>query len=340
VGLCIIGLTIHLAGPQEVVEALKSLNFTSFLILLIIQLLIQLSWALKWWVVLRSSKVSFKKVLPVSMVGYLVNGITPAGMAGGEPARAYILSRIDKISTEKAAASVIVDLFLDIFPLIFFIIIAIGMTLTSPLCMGVTYLLILSGLVLTFFFILVLMLPFNEKFTGEVVHSILRAACHLPLIKNHALTTIQRVEHIIHEFHQAMNETMTDSYVLFTGIFISFITWILHISRAYLIFLFLGYNISPATIIIVRITVSAVSFIPFTPGALGVWEGVGTWLFTLFDIPASIGLAATLIDRFFTYWFGNLLGIIASVYLGIMHLVMKKYVEGEKEFNSVGEESI
>ena len=48
-------------------------------------------------------------------------------------------------------------------------------------------------------------------------------------------------------------------------------------------------------------------------------------LFNLYDIPLSTATAVVFIERFFSYWIGNIIGFLAMVYLGASYL-LEKYV--------------
>jgi uncharacterized protein (TIRG00374 family) len=79
------------------------------------------------------------------------------------------------------------------------------------------------------------------------------------------------------------------------------------------------------TILIVKVGTIIIGFLSITPGAVGIWEGVSTWLFSLYDIPLSTATAAVFIERLFSYWIGNLIGFLALAYLGASYL-LEKYV--------------
>ncbi|MFH1055054.1 MAG: flippase-like domain-containing protein, partial [Candidatus Altiarchaeota archaeon] len=99
--LFLLGVAIMLgvfaySGPEEVVRSLLNFNFQYFMVLLGLQGFLMFLWAVKWRVVLRHSKVSFRNVLLVSFAGYFANNLTPVNMAGGEPLMAYLLPKVDR----------------------------------------------------------------------------------------------------------------------------------------------------------------------------------------------------------------------------------------------------
>ncbi len=72
------------------------------------------------------------------MVGLAVNNITPSARGGGEPVRAYMLSKYTKTPMENAFATVIADRGLDTFPFVVLAILTIIFTfsISTPSRMG------------------------------------------------------------------------------------------------------------------------------------------------------------------------------------------------------------
>jgi len=284
-------------------------------------------WAIKWSIVLRHTKASFKKILPVSFIGYLMNNITPVSMAGGEPVRAYMLSQVDDISTEDSAASVIVDLFLEVFPLLIMILFGIGFAFFYNIGHGIALLLAVAGLFVLFTLFVIILLFVNEKVSLKMIEYTINFVEKIPVsyLRNHAKEAKTRIDDIITNFMNAMRTTMTDYRILTAGIIISSITQAMWVVRLYIIFKMIGFDLPIAVLIIGRITVAAVSFASIIPGGLAIWEGVGTWIYAILGVPAPSAMAANLIERMFSYWIGSLIGMFAAVSLGVSHII-KKYI--------------
>jgi uncharacterized protein (TIRG00374 family) len=327
IGLVIIICLVYLVGFWEVLHDMAFIGFRNFLILLGIQLLMMVLWAVKWRIVLRHSKAHFRKILPVSFIGYLMNNLTPLSMAGGEPVRAYLLGRVDDISTEDSAASVIVDLFLEVFPLLVFILLAICLSFFYNLTVAVAVLLAIAGLFILFVFSVIILLFINKQFSIRIIEVTINLVEKIPVsfLRNHARDAKTRVDDIIENFMVAMRKTMTDWRILIVGVCISTMTQVLWILRLHLIFTMMGYRIPWDVLLIGRITVAAASFPSIIPGGLGFWEGIGTWIYSVFGIPASSAMAANLVERLFSYWIGSMVGVLAAVYLGVTHYLGKYF---------------
>jgi uncharacterized protein (TIRG00374 family) len=144
-------------------------------------------------------------------------------------------------------------------------------------------------------------------------------------LREHAIDAEKRVDRIIENFNDSMHKTMADKSILASGILLSSIIWFLYFFQTYIIFQFIGYPVAFETILIVKIATIVIGFLSITPGAVGIWEGISTWLFSLYSIPASTAAAAVFIERLFTFWIGSFIGFLAMAYLGASYL-LEKYV--------------
>ncbi len=112
IGLSIVGVLVLYFGQREIVMHISQLSLSDFFLLFVVQVTILVLSATKWWIILGDKTISYKSVLSISLIGYLVNGLTP--IAGGEPVRAYLISKIENVSSQKAFSSVFVDFFLAV----------------------------------------------------------------------------------------------------------------------------------------------------------------------------------------------------------------------------------
>jgi len=283
-------------------------------------------WAVKWRLVLRHTKVSFKSVLTVSFAGYLANNLTPVYMMGGEPLMAYLLPKVDRhINVEKSAASVIVNTFLTVFPVFGLILLAVVLGFRYDIPLQLSAVLFVAGCVVALVFFAVLLLFFKQEYSRKLITFTIGLAKRMPVafLREHALDAEERVEGVIAGFNKAMRKTMTDKGILVSGISISTLIWAVYVGQTYVIFRMLGVEVPLETILIVKVVSLVTSFISITPGAIGIFEGLTTWLFSLYRIASSTALAAVLIERLFSFWIGNLIGFLAIAYLGAGYLLKK-----------------
>ncbi len=325
-GLFLVLGVVWWIGPKEVFEEVVKVRLEYLLLLFLLQVLAMVLWAFRWSIVLKHSGVSFRSVFPVSLVGYLINNMTPIGVAGGEFARGYLLARLTKLSTAKSAASVIVDLFLDVVPVFFLLLLAISFIAAYHIPSAIIFVLALGCLVLVLIAAFVFALVADAQLSLRMIRYVVSffSVLPLPYLREHALDAQTRVDKIVVVFQDAMTENMTDSTIMFSGFFVSLLTWVVSVLRMYFAFKAIGVEVPLMVLLVVRIIVMTVSFIPFTPGSIGLWEGLTTFMFSLFYIKPATALAATLLERFFSFWIGSLIGVAAVAYLGVWPILKER----------------
>jgi len=344
-GIGIIAGISWFIGIRDIISEVSKLSFEWFLALLGIQLLILVLLAVKWQIVLHKTKVSFLNTLKASFVGYLANNITPIGIAGGEPVRAYLLHKIDKISIERSFASVVVDLFLHIFPLLFLIAIAlifavkVGASVNISLFgatikVAITIVLAIAAILLVSGFSAVIGLLLNKRYSMKIILFFIKILLKIPYLRNveSIRTAESRIDGIVSKFRKSLR-MFANKFTLFFGTIVSLTIWLLSVFRMYLIFLALGFS-SPnllLIVLIVQLTVIAISSVPALPGAVGIWEGSSIALFALFGIGAALAAAVTIIDRVFSFWISSLIGGVSSVYVGAEKIMNGSRIEGYEE---------
>lgn len=318
IGIGLIALVLYLADFNKVVEGIKQLSPQYFLLLLFIQLLSIALAAFKWRLILRSFHIPMRDILPTTFVGYLVNNLTPMGLAGGEPIRAYIISRKRNIPLTSSAASVIVDLFLEIFPMFILSGIALYIVFTSGILAEIAVLLGFISLVLFILFIISVTLVTNKTFSLKVIQIFIEVISRIPFLKSYSQKLRLDVHGVCDKFNHAMRKQMMDPHILFFGTLIAFSVWGLRLLRTYLVFIGIGYtSISLSTVIVVEIAVSVLSFIPLIPGSVGIWEGASVLFFVGAGVAKAPATSAILIDRILFYLIPSIIGVFSALYLGI-----------------------
>lgn len=313
----IIAAILYLAGFDEVICLILKIRLEYILLLLLIQFTIMLLSAVKWKIILKDIRVSMKNLLSATFLGYLVNNLTPIGMAGGEPVRAYAIHKTDGIPLHRAFAGVVIDLFLEITPIFFLSALAILLVIIEGVPFEIAVVLGITTAIMLTLFAISLKFAMNRDFLGRLVHIFMNIVSKFPVPEKQLWKLNAMLEGMLSRFRDAMEEHIMDTPTLFIGTFVSLITWGFRFLRVYIIFLAVGVEIPLSTILIVETTVVILSFIPVLPGALGIWEGASIGLFILFGISKVTATAVTMIDRILFYIIPSVLGAISAFYLGI-----------------------
>jgi hypothetical protein len=279
--------------------------------------------SLRWYVVVRRYGVSFTNVLYTSLIGFMVNNVTPVSIAGGEPVKAYVISRIDKIKMERAFATVLVDLFLSIVPVLLLDLLALFLVFKYSVDLRIAWLLALIGLFVLALTISSFSILMNREPSLRLFNMLLDFFGRVRFLEKHVKRIESRVDELFGSFHRSIHNTMTDVWTLTVGMIVSTLVWVLSLIRVYLILVALGVSLDFELVVIVYAVLLMVSILPLLPGALGMWEWVGTGLFTFFGLPLEAAVAVTLIDRLLFYWLPLFTGFLSSLHVGlnVMRLV-------------------
>lgn len=317
IGLIIMGIMLYFIGIDQVIITLRMANVYYVLLAILTQILTYYLFALRWNIInkIADINISIKNILPMVLVGMAVNNITPSGRGGGEPVKAFILSKYTKRPSEETFATVVIDRALDTFP---FLLLAILSIISIIFYFNISYLiliiLVVSVVSVTGAFILLIYMSINktvgEKITLWVVKLINR------FYKKDPKTLEEKVITAISGFQNTMKLMLKDKKVLYQALPLSFIIWITEILRVYIIFLAFGADVSPLLIGEVFIISSLIGMIPLLPGGLGAIDGVMILFYSSAGINPSISAAVTVVERLISFWMTTMIGFMILPYYG------------------------
>lgn len=317
IGIGILILMILFIGPGNIENAVKMANPWYLALAVLIQFVIYGLWTLRWSINIKSVGISVKKqhIFPMLMVGLAVNNLTPSARGGGEPIRGYILSKYSRSSFEKSFATVIADRGLDTFPfMVLAVITIVAAVFYLNLPTYAIYTLIIAVSVLVIMFCIALYMSFNLEFGRKVSLWLVK------IIKRFSKKEHSKLEEnalkAIHGFQSSMRTMVKDRNVMLYGIPISFLIWMLEITRVYIVFSAFNVNVSLLVIAEVFIISTLIGFIPLLPGGLGAVDGLMIILFSAAGVPPSISAAATIVERLISFWMTSIIGIAVLPYFG------------------------
>ncbi|MBR5953903.1 MAG: UPF0104 family protein [Methanobrevibacter sp.] len=316
-GLAIMVAMIYFIGIDDVIEALKLSNLWFVLLAIILQFFTYFLYTWRWSIINKTADMNLgiKKLIPMVLVSLAVNNITPSGRGGGEPVRAYLLSKEGHYKFEDTFATVIADRALDTFPFVLLAILTIiGIILTFSLDISLIVLLILCVGGITAAVILLLYVCINEAFGVKLTAWIIKLVRRF--YKNFNEDTEKRIVEAVISFQARMNSLLRDKDILYYALPLSFVIWIFEILRVYVVFLAFGANVSPVLIGEVFILASFVGMIPLLPGGLGAVDGIMILFYASAGITASISAAATVVERLISFWMTTFLGLIFLMMYG------------------------
>ncbi len=319
IGLFILGILIILfivesIGIQETLEVLKNVRFSFLLLGLFIEVFLFWLWGYRWKIILEAAKekISAKNIYLSLFTGVLFNNITPSAKTGGEPVRAYIVSRMENIRSERAFATVTADRVFDSFPYVILSLFSIlYLFFFRDIPAWVEYILVFALFFAVFLLVMTIYLCVNLK-TAErlILGAINFVGRFFPKVREYS----HSVDEKLIAFNSTVLRISKDKTAMAKAMLISFLMLFCSFFRVYFVFLAVGHDVNLIVPIIVTIIAMQVSMVPLLPGGLGTTEGVMILIFSIFGVSTAVSASVTLLDRLLSYWFGIFIGSICFFY--------------------------
>ena len=317
ISILILVVMLYFVGIDNVIDALKVADLKYIVLAIIVQFFTIFLYALRWKILngIANMDVKTTKLFPMVLVGLAVNNITPSGRGGGEPVRAYLLSREEGYPMEETFASVVADRALDTFPFVIMAVLTIiGMTLYFDLDMKLIVLMVVSVVFIVIVLLFLIYMCINPSFGKRVDRWIIGLVRRF--YKKNSEEFENKVHNIIKGFQGTMNMLIYNKKVLYYALPLSFMIWVFEILRVYFVFFAFGADVNLIVIGEVFILASLVGMIPLLPGGLGAVDGIMIIFYSAAGISASIAAAATVIERLISFWMPTILGMVILPYYG------------------------
>ncbi|MBZ2165504.1 flippase-like domain-containing protein [Methanobacterium spitsbergense] len=321
IGAFIIFIISFVVGIQDILDVLSKSNPLIILIALILEIVIIGAWTVRWSLILKVIDKSprFNKLFVMMFTSLFGNNLTP-GAAGGEPMRAYLLSKFEGISFDLAFVSASADRVFEFFP--FVLVSGFAVYMISTWNIGFWSSLFISFLIIITmsFFGLLIYVGVKREIAERIILSIARSLFpfFIKLTKKE-LTFAQVTDQIIYyvdRFSTGFATVLQDHKMFTLGLAISFAMWGTDMLRMYLCFVAVG-SFPPIIPMIIIYTIGIlITILPTIPGALGLREATMVGLFLVVGVPADIVIAASLIDRIVSYLMPTIVGAFTTAYYG------------------------
>ena len=284
------GLVLHI-GPSVLAAEIGKLGF-NFAWILVPSVVSYVLDALGWRCTLgrHAEKIRFDRLFMIRMAGEAVNYTTPGLYLGGEPMKAYLLSR-HQVPLVDGMASVVTAKTTMTFAEVTFIMIGVGLSTALLAHSGDLLMPSLVGLGLLGFGAGLFMAV--QRF-GLFI-SLLRVLERLGV----KIAWLQAREHKL----QALDDAIRDFYVRdrrgFLCSFLAFFAgWLVGAVEVYLILYFLGLPVDwPTAVALEALAVFAKGGTAFIPGSVGGQEAGTVLLFVAFGYTEAAGVAFAVVRR-------------------------------------------
>jgi len=321
-GLLAIGIVILIAfimfiGPEQIMAALQTADLKYILLAIIIQFIILGLWNTRWSIICKSLNIPHRQLplFAMTIIGLAINDLTPSGRSGGEPVRAYLLSKSSNESFKTTFATVMSDKIFDTLPFMVLAIFAISyLMFTLHLGTALFTLLVLALLLFIVLLAFILYICINETIGIKTINWI------FGLIRRFTSRDISKYENKAHStligFQSNLKSLMRNRKLLIIATIISFVVWFLELLRVYVVFLAFGVHVSLGMVASVFLVSTLIGIIPALPGGLGSIDGVMILLYSMAGITSSVSTAATLVERMISLWMVLVIGVILIPFFG------------------------
>ena len=311
-GVIIFGFVGYFIVKTGGIPLILSLNINEIFILLGIELAVVVISTIKWeYIIIKHDNINFRTLFPITSAGILINNIAPGAGMGGEPLRAYYISKENEKEMEENMASVIVDQMVN--KIVFFVLAGFSAVyllffVKIPI---ISFTLGIISSILFFMTVTSLFVWHHTKSKiGKKIDQLIDWAYHFKPFKilRSKFTSSEDLEKELNDYLKDFKENATIILekpvdFLINGGF-SILMYFLMFFKLFWIFNILGNPISMLNAWLIRTTALFISFFLIIPGAV---EGLEYAVMSGLGIPVAASGAAILLDRI-TFYAVNYLG--------------------------------
>ncbi len=296
-----------------IIETAQRINLSIYILSIIFVFAETFFYALSWRSLLSliSVKLPIVKTCLFVWYGTFIDVIVPAGSMSGEVSKLYLVTRERSGTSGKVVATLVIQRLTSIGLIIATLILGVGGVSAEKQVAGLPFQLALFFAVSTaLFLILVVLLAFKESWMQRIISIAVKFVSlvsggrwDLSKLKEDAIKAIGM-------FRESMKEFGRAPKTLFTSTLFVVLSWLSHLSVAYLVLLALDFHVQWSVIFV---TCSIVIVLP----ARGLPEIAMTTIYTLLGVPPQVSATATILTRILTFWLRFFVGFAAQQWLEI-----------------------
>lgn len=308
------------AGIEKIIELLLPFSFFKYAAVFFVFFIAFIILTYRWGILLKLKgyNVPFARLFATKTSGYAIDYLTPLSRLGGEPVRAYILQRKNKVPFIDGLASVIEDKMIEFTASLFFVICGVVLVFMHY-TISKNVAILMSSIVALFIFLISLFYFAMMKQKGFF-------SLFLKMFQIDKIKGLSKINKGTEEMEKRISELFRNNKLkVFACLMISIMESAIIMLIYVLIIYFLGYKISfLEAIVIFSLTALATAF-PI-PGALGSFEGFSALSFTLIGLGMSVGIAFSLVSRVMELTM-VVIGIIVTYLFGVKLTI--DYLKGD-----------
>ncbi|MGD2174127.1 MAG: lysylphosphatidylglycerol synthase transmembrane domain-containing protein [Candidatus Brocadiaceae bacterium] len=317
--LVVIGLlylVLRRIGFRNIFSAIRSADPATIGSAALLFLTVFVLWCFRWVQIMNATgRRSFLRVFPIYMAGVFVNIITPGARVGGEPVRAYYMSKafggektfyLGTILADKVSYGAVFFGFVVVS--VFFVVAFVPIALVYKLVLGSVVLGVLLAVVSGF--LVRRQIGDRSRLLGKLLRAIYEGRL-LEFIRRRFPTYEHFEEYAISKMDNLVSplaRTAGSPRALTRTALISAVSWLLVCLAHQVLFHGLGAEISFSRVLVIVTISTFVGDVSMSPGGAGFMEAAMLALCAAFGVKSQTAAAVTLVSRGMFYLFGLGLG--------------------------------
>ncbi len=284
---------------------------------------VQLSWAIKWYLLVkrRVKNAWFPYVALANMYGNFVNVTTPSGRMAGEPLRSRTVAKKYKARFSTVFAAAMVDkmtltlaMIILLIPLTFYMTFSFSMPRILEYLMG-AFVLFWIG-VATFSYILFKgMGEGRSRRVGDFIYRIAKVILRGKYSDRGFF--VNKVKDGILEFKRSFKILSKDPLLLAIDLTLGLTIYLFRFAAAYMFFLAIGHSEPFLTVSTVVMIAFIIGLISQLPGMVGIGESSMTGLYLATGVRVSTAITVSILTQLNVYIFEIGLGYLSMIALNL-----------------------
>jgi len=268
-----------------------------------------------------SVKIKIRQAFLFVYAGMFIDSLVPEpANITGDLVKAFLVSKVTGENSGKTTASVIGLKTLGI-------VITVGNLIAGLILLAFNYYL-LSGILAFILAALALLIvslaalyyiSTRPQASKRIVYGIIGLLCFILRGRWDSTKLQARADELLNSFHEGVQTLAARPKALIRPIVLSILSWAFDVSAVFLVFISIGYPVTPDKVLIVYALTGSLQSMGIS--FIGVTEVIMSTLYTILSIPLAVSLTATLLTRFITFWFKLLIAYGAFQYVGLKLLL-------------------
>jgi len=319
--LILVGIT-KLVGFKNLVDMIAGLRFEYLLLFFVLKSGYILIWTYKLKILIDSvKKVSFISLIPLTLTGTLFNSLTPGPKVGGEPVKAYYLSKMLKKPVSASLAIILTDgIILAIsmlgflFASLFYVVLYINAPRLNMLAKNFLIFIFALIFIIGYFIVRRDLLKgqgdalLYKLFRSRLLSFFTKRFKNITAFKKFFNKNLQR-------FKSTSKKLLMKKSLLAWSTFLSICMYVLDCLTLMAILLGIGVHLPVSHVIAAMTLAWLLGYYVLVPGGVGVVEAGLIGILHAMGLGWEAATAAAFLNRFFQYFVAYVIGYIGFSYL-------------------------